>query len=60
MVKKNHYNAKESCQIVTEKRTYGSNVSATPIGQMGLEMGQFPLGTGLCLIIKKAPSDSPI
>ncbi len=38
----------------------GPNVSATPIGQMGLEMGWFPLGNGVCLIIKKAPSDSPI
>ena len=44
----------------------GSNVSATPIGQMGLEMGWFPLGNGVCLlnshclIMKKAPSDSPI
>ena len=37
-----------------------SKVSATPIGQMGLEMGWFPLGNGVCLIIKKAPSDSPI
>ena len=27
---------------------------------MGLEMGWFPLGNGVCLIIKKAPSDSPI
>ena len=39
---------------------YGSNVSATPIGQTGLEMGWFPLGNGVCLIMKKAPSDSPI
>ena len=39
---------------------HGSNVSATPIGQMGLEMGWFPLGNGVCLIIKKAQSDSPI
>ena len=38
----------------------GFNVSATPIGQMGLEMGWFPLGNGVCLIMKKAPSDSPI
>ena len=36
------------------------NVSATPIGQMGLEMGWFLLGNGLCLIMKKAPSDIPI
>ena len=36
------------------------NISATPIGQMGLEMGWFPLGNGVCLIMKKAPSDSPI
>ena len=31
---------------------------------MGLEMGRFPLGDGsgdgVCLIMKKAPSDSPI
>ena len=37
-----------------------SNVSATPIGQTGLKMGWFPLGNGMCLIMKKAPSDSPI
>ena len=37
-----------------------SNVSTTPIGQTGLEMGWFPLGNGVCLIMKKAPSDSPI
>ena len=37
-----------------------SNVSATPIGQTGLEMGWFPLGNGVCVIMKKAPSDSPI
>ena len=37
-----------------------SNISATPIGQTGLEMGWFPLGNGVCLIMKKAPSDSPI
>jgi hypothetical protein len=37
-----------------------SNVSATPIGQMGIKMGWFPLGNGVCLIMKKAPSDSPI
>ena len=36
------------------------NVSATPIGQMGLKMGWFPLGNDVCLIMKKAPSDSPI
>ena len=35
------------------------NVSATPIGQMGLEMGWFPLCNWVCLIMKKAPSDSP-
>jgi hypothetical protein len=35
------------------------NVSATPIGQMGLKTGWFPLGNGVCLIMKKAPSDSP-
>ena len=40
--------------------THSSNVSATPIGQMGLEMGWFPFGNGVCLIMKKAPSDSPI
>jgi hypothetical protein len=27
---------------------------------MGLKMGWFPLGNGVCLIMKKAPSDSPI
>ena len=27
---------------------------------MGLKMGLFPLGNGVCLIMKKAPSDSPI
>ena len=27
---------------------------------MGLKMGWFPLGNGLCLIMKMAPSDSPI
>ena len=37
-----------------------SNVSATPIGQTGLEMEWFPLGNGVCLFMKKAPSDSPI
>ena len=37
-----------------------ANVSATPIGQTGLKMGWFPLGNGVCLIMKKAPSDSPI
>ena len=37
-----------------------SNVSATPIGQTGLEMGWFPWGNGVCVIMKKAPSDSPI
>ena len=37
-----------------------SNVSATPVGQMGLEMGGFPLGNGVCVIINNAPSDSPI
>ena len=36
--------------------TQGPNVSATPIGQMGLKTGWFPLGNGVCLIIKKAPS----
>ena len=40
--------------------TLCSNVSATPIGQTGLEMGWFPLGNAVCLIMKKAPSDSPI
>ena len=39
---------------------YGSNVSASPIGQTGLKMGWFPLGNGECLIMKKTPSDSPI
>jgi hypothetical protein len=37
-----------------------SSVSATPIGQMGLEMEWFPLANGGCLIMQKAPSDSPI
>ena len=37
-----------------------SKVFATPVGQMGLEMGWFPLGNGACLIMKKVPSDSPI
>ena len=41
-------------------KKHGSNVSATPIGQTGLEMGWFPLGNGVCLIMKKVPSDSPI
>ena len=41
-------------------RRTSPNVSATPIGQIGLKMGWFPLGNGVCLIIKKAPSDSPI
>ena len=27
---------------------------------MGLKTGWFPLGNGVCLIMKKAPSDSPI
>ena len=27
---------------------------------MGLEMGRFPLGNGVCLIMKSLPSDSPI
>ena len=36
------------------------NVPATPIGQTGLKMGWFPLGNGVCLIMKKVPSDSPI
>ena len=30
------------------------------IGQMGLEMRWFPLSNGVCLIMKKALSDSPI
>ena len=37
-----------------------SNISATPIGQMGLKMGWFPLGNGGCLIMNKVPSDGPI
>ena len=37
-----------------------SNVSATPIGQMGLKMGWNPFGNGVRLIRKKALSDSPI
>ena len=37
-----------------------ANVSATPIGLMGLEVGWFPFGNGVCLIMKKAPFDSPI
>ena len=40
--------------------TQSSNVSATPIGQMGIEMGWFPLCNGVCLIMQKAPSDRPI
>ena len=35
-------------------------LAATPIGQTGLKMGWFPLGNGVCFIMKKAPSDSPI
>ena len=46
--------------IILQNRDSSSNVSATPIGQTGLEMGWFPLGNGVCLIMKKAPSDSPI
>ena len=45
-----------SCSI----RSLGPNVSAIPIGQMGLKMGLFPFDNGACLIMKKAPSDSPI
>ena len=41
-------------------REGSSNVSATPIGQTGLEMGWFPLANGVCLIMQKVPSDSPI
>ena len=48
------------CVCWLKLRRYGSNVSATPIGQTGLEMGLFPLGKGVCLIMNKAPSDSPI
>ena len=33
---------------------------ATPIGQMELKMGWFPSDNGVCLIMKKAPSDCPI
>ena len=40
--------------------TQGPSVSVTPIGQMGLKMGWFPLGNGVYLIMKKAPSDGPI
>ena len=45
-------------EFLCKQIIYCSNVSATPIGQMGIEMGGFPLG--VCLIMKKAPSDSPI
>ena len=48
-----HQNQVYVCRI-------GLNVSATSIGQMGLEIGWFPLGNGVCLIMKKVPSDSPI
>ena len=45
----------------TAKSVYACpNVSATPIRQMGLKMGGFPFGNGVCLIMKKAPFDSPI
>ena len=47
-------------KIIMVKTSPCSNVSATPIGQTGLEMGWFPLGNGVCLIMKKAPSESPI
>ena len=46
--------------IFVKEKPQSSNVSATPIGQMGLKMGWFPLGNGVCFIMKKAPSDSPI
>ena len=52
-------NIKVSLNLTFTMR-HRSNVSATPIGQTGLEMGWFPLGNGVCLIMKKAPSDSPI
>ena len=34
-------------------RAYCPNVSATPIGAMGLKMGWFPVDNGVCLIMKK-------
>ena len=49
-----------SLNLKRARTRIGSNVSATPIGQTGLELGWFPLGNGVCLIMKKAPSDSPI
>ena len=45
----------------TAKSVYACpNVSATPIRQMGLKMGGFPFGNGVCLIMKKPPPDSLI
>ena len=32
----------------------------SPIRKMGIKMGWFSLGNGVCFILKKAPSDSPI
>ena len=31
-----------------------------PLGKRGSKWGDFHLGNGVCLIMKKAPSDSPI
>jgi hypothetical protein len=45
---------------MTKTRPHSPNLSATTIGQMGLKMGWFPLGNGVCLIMKKRPSDRPI
>ena len=35
-------------------------IYATPIGPIGLKKGLFLFSNGVCLIMKKAPSDSPI
>jgi hypothetical protein len=43
-----------------QSKWYSSNVSDTPIGQIGIEMWWFPLRNEECLIMKKAQSDSPI
>ena len=39
---------------------HSSNISATPIGRMGLVTGIISIGQWVCSIMKKAPSDSPI
>ena len=57
---KNNFRYKEKIVGHGGQEWLCSNVSATTIGQMGLEMGWFPFGNGVCLIMKKAPSDSPI